>query len=416
LCTSDNFFKGAVHKWPSQTAQSKTPSPKKTTYTISDERGLSLEVSPKGGKWWRFRYRFEGKPKKHSLGVYPDVSLKKARERRDEARTMVADGVDPGEVKKAQKAALGERAANSFEIIAREWVVKFSAKWGKAHRAKTIKRLEKDVFPWLGATPIAKVTAPDLLKTVQRIESRGANELARRALQDCGRIFRYAIATGRADRNPAADLKGAVPPAKEKHYASITDPKGVGALMRAIDDYEGSILTQCALKLAALTFVRPGELRQAEWAEIDLDGKEWRIPANRMKMKVMHIVPLSRQAIEVLKELHPLTGRGRYLLPSERSNGRPMSENTVNASLRRMGYSKEEMTGHGFRPMASTILNEKQWNRDAIERQLAHAERDNVRAAYNYAEFLPKRNEMMQWWGDHLDALREGAQVRPPTN
>ena len=267
------------------------------------------------------------------------------------------------------------------------------------------------MFPWIGGRPIAEINAPELLVVLRRVESRGAIETSHRALQNCGRVFRYAVATGRAQRDPSGDLRGALTPVQERHHASITDPKKVGELIRAIEGYQGEFISKCALRLAPLLFVRPGELRKAEWTEIDLDGAEWRIPGARMKMRQQHIVPLPKQAVAILRELHAVTGEKRFVFPGARTTGRSMSENTVNAALRRLGYSREEMTGHGFRSMASTLLNELGWNRDAIERQLAHAERDSVRAAYNYAEHLPERRKMMQAWADYLDALARGAKV-----
>lgn len=380
---------------------------------LADGGGLYIEVAPSGGKWWRFKYRFEGKEKRLSLGVYPDVGLKDARDKHAEARKLLAAGVDPSANKKAAKSAQGERAANSFEIVAREWFDKHAPNWKENHSGKIIRRLEVDIFPWLGARPVGEITAPDLLAAIRRIESRGALETAHRALANCGQVFRYAIATGRAQRDTAADLRGSLPPVKEKHHASITDPKAIGELLRDIEGYQGAFVTKCALRLAPLVFLRPGELRKAEWAEIDLDKAEWRIPAARMKMNAVHIVPLASQAVAILRELHPLTGSGKYVFPGARSAARPMSENAVLAALRRMDYATDEMTGHGFRSMASTLLNEQGYNRDAIERQLAHAERDGVRAAYNYAEYLLERKKMMQSWADYLGALKTGAQVIP---
>ena len=374
---------------------------------------MFLLVNPNGSKWWRLKYRIDGKQKLLSLGVYPDVGLKDARARRDEARKQIADGIDPSHVRQAQKSAKSERAANSFEAIAREWYAKFSPKWAKSHASKILRRLAMDVFPWIGARPIAEINAPEVLSVLRRIEKRGAIETAHRARESCGQIFRYAIATGRAERDVAADLRGALQPVITKHHASITEPKAIGALLRDLAEYKGSPITKAALKLAPLVFLRPGELRHAEWTEINLDTAEWRIAADKMKAKVQHIVPLSKQAVEVLNEVRPITGEGRYAFPSVRTPDRPMSENTVNAALRRLGYASDEMTGHGFRSMASTLLNENGWNRDAIERQLAHGERDAVRAAYNYAEFLPERREMMQWWADYLDKLALGAEVVP---
>jgi integrase len=276
-----------------------------------------------------------------------------------------------------------------------------------------MRRLEMDVFPWVGSRPVSQITAPELLSCLRRIESRGALDTAHRAHQNCSQVFRYAIATGRAERDPAADLRGALPPPAGGHFASTTEPSKIGALLRAIDGYEGTFVARCALRLAPLVFVRPGELRMAEWAEFHLDDAEWRIPAERMKARVQHIVPLSTQAVSILRDLHPFSGSGRFLFPSVRTPARPMSNNTLNAGLRRLGYTTDDQTAHGFRSMASTLLNEQGWNRDAIERQLAHGERDEVRAAYNYAQHLPERRKMMQAWADYLDGLRAGAAVVP---
>jgi integrase len=376
------------------------------TIRLWDGRGMYLEITPKGGKWWRFKYWFDGRERRMSLGVYPNVSLADAREKREEARQKVAAGIDPAELRKAEAIAMVESIENSFEAIAREWFGLFSKQWVPGHADKIIRRLELNVFPWIGTRPVKAITAPELLAVLRRMESRGANETAHRALQVCGRVFRFAVATGRAERDPSRDLSGALAPTKEKHLASITDPQEVGALLRAIDAYEGSWITRCALRLAPLVFVRPGELRAAEWSEFDFEKSEWRIPATRMKMRVQHIVPLSTQAITILQDLQPLTGRFAFAFPGVRSRFRPMSKNTITAALRRMGYTGEDMTGHGFRSMASTLLNEQGWNRDAIERQLAHGERDAVRAAYNYAQHLPERREMMQAWGDYLEQLK----------
>lgn len=393
--------------------------PRAKAFKLFDGGGLYLEVSPAGGKWWRWKYRCGGKEKRLSLGVYPDVSLKAAREKRDTARQQLAAGIDPGQARKAEK--LARAGAESFEAVAREWLAKFSPGWVPEHSDRILKRLERDLFPWLGKQPIAGIKAPELLAVLRRIESRGAVETAHRAMQNCGQVFRYAVATGRAERDPTGDLRGSLPPRKAKHHASIIDAKGIGALLRAIDTYEGFVVTKSALRLAPLVFVRPGELRKAQWPEIDFEKAEWRIPAERMKMRDQHIVPLSRQSIDILREIEPLTSRGiaakpdapRYVFPSARSHERPMSENAVLAALRRMGYTKEEMTGHGFRSMASTLLHEQGWNHQAIERQLAHAERNAVSAAYNFAEHLPERRTMMQAWADYLDALKASADVIP---
>lgn len=383
--------------------------PREKAHRLYDGRGLYLEVSPSGGRLWRLKYRIGGKEKRLSLGAYPDVTLKDARDRCDAARKEISAGIDPSAARKARNSA----EADTFEAVAREWLSNHTPNWAETHGEKIRRRLEADLFPWLGKQSIAEMRAPQLLQTLRRIESRGAIETAHRALQNCGQIFRFAVATGRAERDVAADLKGALAPVQERHHASITEPKAIGALLRAIDGYEGSFVTRCALRLAPLVFVRPGELRQAEWTEFDLDKAEWRIPAARMKAREMHIVPLAPQAIAILSELQPLTGQFRFVFPGVRSRSRPMSENTVNAALRRLGYQNDQMTGHGFRSMASTLLNEQGWHRDAIERQLAHAERNNVRAAYNFAEHLPERRKMMKAWANYLDGLRRGANVVP---
>ncbi|WP_322062379.1 tyrosine-type recombinase/integrase [Paraburkholderia sp. J63] len=378
---------------------------------LSDAGGLYLLLTPSGSRLWRMKYRFAGKEKLLALGAYPTVSLKDARHRRDEARKKLAAGYDPGEARKAEKATAKDRAANSFEVIAREWFELTKGKWEAEYASLIMHRLERDMFPSMGGRPIAEITAVELLAALRRIEKRGAIDTAHRALQKCGQIFRYAVVTGRADRDPTADLREALKPAPKQHYASIKDPKAVGALMRAIRDYVGGFETKCALLIGILTFVRPGELRKAEWTEFDLDHAEWRLPAVRMKMGEQHIVPLSTQSLTILKDLHSVTGHGRYLFPSVRTASRPMSENTVNAALRRLGYTREEMTGHGFRSTASTLLNELGWHPDAIERQLSHGERDEVRGAYNFAEYLPVRKKMMQAWADHLDQLERGARL-----
>ena len=380
--------------------------PKKKPYKLSDQKNLYLLVKT-AGKYFRFDYRFAGKRKTLALGVYPDVKLADAREMHDEARKMLKNGVDPAQYRKELKAMKKEKAANSFEALAREWFTKNRHVWTEGHSKTIIRRLELNIFPWLGTRPIASITAPELLSALRRIESRGALETAHRVKQICGQVFRYAIATGRAERDPSVDLRGALPPTKTRHMATITDPKRIGGLLRAIDGYEGHLITRCALRLAPLVFVRPGELRQAEWQEINFEQAEWKIPAEKMKMRFPHIVPLAPQAVELLKEIEPLTGRDRYVFPSLRTAERPMSNNTVLAALRRLGYAKEEMSGHGFRAMASTVLNEQGWPSDIIERQLAHAERNSIKAAYNYAQHLPERRKMMQAWADYLDSLKK---------
>lgn len=386
--------------------------PTSKPYKLTDGEGLYILIN-NAGKYWRFDYRYLGKRKTLAMGVYPDTSLADARDRRSQARKLLANGTDPGEAKQTQKLETRLLSANTFEAVAREWHEKQSVKWVPKNAARTLSLLERNIFPFIGKTPIAQVTAANLLNAILKIEKRGNIETAHRAMMNCGQIFRYAIATGRAQADLSLVLKGALIPIQEKHHASITDPKKIGDLLRTIDGYEGAFLTRQALKLAPLVFVRPGELRHAEWVEIDLDAGEWRISAAKMKMKAVHIVPLSTQAVEILRDLHQHTGAGKYVFPGLRTTDRPMSENTVNAALRRLGYEKDEMTGHGFRSMASTILHEQGWPHEAIERQLAHAERNKVSAAYNYAEHLPKRREMMQVWADYLDNLRVGAKVIP---
>jgi len=368
---------------------------------------------PAGGKCWRFKYRYAGKEKALALGTYPEISLLEARGRLIAARKTLAQGIDPAMQKKAQKKAQTD-STNSFEIVAREWHGKQKPTWAPGHAETTIARLERDVFPWLGQQPINEITSPDVLKVLRRVESRGAIETAHRIKTVCGQVFRYAVATGRADRDPAADLKGALPPAKKKHRAAITKPNQFADLLRAIDGYEGSFSVKCALQLQALTFVRPGELRHAEWQEIDFDAAEWNIPGEKMKMKEPHIVPLSVQAVNILKELEPLTGRGRYVFPNGRTVARPLSENGVLAALRALGYTKDQMTGHGFRAAARTMLDEVLQQRvDLIEHQLAHAVKDPNGRAYNRTAHLPARRVMMQLWADYLDGLKAGAKVVP---
>ena len=397
---------------PLSDTKNRSTKPTEKPQKLFDGGGLFILITPTGGKLWRLKYRFGGTEKLLSLGPYPQISLAEARQKRDQASTMIHNGIDPGDTRKAQKAA-DTKETETFEVIAREWHTKFSPSWAASHGTKIIRRLELYIFPWLGSRPINSITAPELLTALRRIEAKGTLETAHRTQQNCGQVFRYAVATGRADRDPTGDLRGAIPPANGKHMATITDPSEIAGLLRSIDAYQGGIVTRCALKLAPLVFVRPGELRHAEWAEVNLDGAEWRIPAEKMKAGTLHIVPLSRQALAVLQEIHPLTGQGRYVFPSPRTDSRPMSSNAVLSALRRMGYAKDEMSGHGFRSMASTLLNEQGWNRDAIERQLAHSDRNSVRAAYNYAEFMPERKKMMQAWADYLDGIKTGAEIIP---
>ena len=397
---------------PLTDTQIRNAKPAEKTQRLFDGGGLYLEISPKGGKWWRLKYRFGGKEKRLSLDVYPDVGLKDVRVRRDEARKLLANDVDPSEARKASKAAGVERAANSFEVVAREWFAKYETTWSPSHAIRTIRRLEMDIFPWLGGKPIADITAPLLLDTIRRIEKRGALETAHRTLSNCGQVFRYAVVTGRAERDPSGDLKGALPPVRGTHFAAVTEPDKVGEILRAIDGYQGTIVVCSALRLAPLVFVRPGELRHAQWDDIDLDAAEWSYTVS--KTKTPHIVPLSDQAVEILRELQIVTGRGRYAFPSARNpkGDRPMSDNAILSALRRMGIDKEEMSGHGFRAMARTILDEVLGFRaDYIEHQLAHAVRDPNGRAYNRTAHLPERRKMMQAWSDYLGGLKSGAQV-----
>ncbi|MES2024899.1 MAG: tyrosine-type recombinase/integrase [Pseudomonadota bacterium] len=381
---------------------------------IADEKGMYLFVTATN-KSFRMDYRYGKDRKTETLGKYPDVSLAKARARRDESRAMLADGKDPMVEKKKTKVDQHLKIANTFETVGLEWFATFKVGKTSGHAEKTYRRLANDVFPWLGKRPIHELAqdVQSIKSCLDRIISRGAIETAHRAMQNIGQIFRYGMITGKCPSDPTIALKGALPTPKVIHHASITDTAQIGGLLRAIDGYQGAYLTRYALQLAPLVFVRPGELRQAEWAEFDLEKAEWRIPAERMKMRETHIVPLSTQAIRILRELAPLTSSKKYLFTGARTNGRPMSENTINAALRRLGYEGNEMTGHGFRSMASTLLNEHGWNIDAIERQLAHAERNSIRAAYNYAEYLPERKKMMQAWADYLEQLKQGAEVIP---
>lgn len=393
---------------PLSDAAVRSAKPKEKPQKLADGGGLYLLITTAGNKWWRLKYRFDGKEKSLSLGVYPDTGLKEAREKRDAARKLLAAGVDPGENRKAARAARALEQTNTFEVVAREWFAKQEPVWAASHSSKVIGRLEADVFPWIGNRPMDSLTAPDLLAVLRKVEARGAADTAHRILQNFGQVFRYAVATGRATHNPAPNLRGALRALKKSHFASITDPKDVGALLRAIDGYEGAYATKAALRLAPLVFVRPGELRAAEWSEVDLDKGEWNIPAERMKLRIPHLVPLSRQALEILRDLHKVTGKDRYLFPSARTKDRPMSNNAILAALRRMGYEQGEMTGHGFRAMARTILDEVlQVRPDYIEHQLAHAVRDPNGRAYNRTAHKAERQKMMQLWADYLDGLKE---------
>jgi integrase len=371
-------------------------------YKLADAGGLFLLVRPTGHHGWRFKYRIHGREKLLSFGPYPEISLAKARAQRKAAKALLRDGVDPSVTRQAEKTA----GTNSFEAIAREWIALYSPRWTVGYLDHVLRRLERDIFPWIGATPIKALRPADILSCLQRIEARGNHETAHRAYQNIGWIFRHAIATHHCTNDVSAALKGALLPTHEEHLAAITDPQEFGALLRAIDAYAGSHTVRTALRLAPLVFVRPSELRAAEWSEFHLANQEWRIPPERMKMRVPHIVPLATQAIALLKEIQPVTGDGKYVFPSPRTRQRPLSNVALLAALRRMGYEQGTVTVHGFRASASTLLNEQGWRADAIERQLAHGERDNVRAAYNHAEYLPERKLMMQGWANYLDELK----------
>lgn len=372
---------------------------------LYDSNGLYLEISPKGGKWWRFRYRFAGKEKLISLGVYPEVKLKLARERRDEMRKLVADGVDPSVHRRVSRSAQAESAANSFEVVGREWLEKHGKDKVPAHVARILRRLERDIFPWIGRLPIADIKASEILKCLRRIEDRGALATAHRALQNCGQIMRYAVATTRTERDITVDLRGALAPVQETNFAAITEPERVGTLLQTLDGYSGTFVVKSALRLAPLVFVRPGELRKAQWSDIDLKTGEWRYDVT--KTNTQHIVPLAKQALAILKELQPLTGESQYVFPSGRGFARPMSDNAILAALRRMDIPSEEMCGHGFRAMARTILDEVlNFPVHLIEHQLAHKVRDANGRAYNRTAHLPQRKAMMQAWADYLDELK----------
>jgi len=383
--------------------------PESKAYKLADGGGMYLEIMPNGSKYWRLKYRFDGKEKRLALGVYPDVSLALARERRQDARTLLAKGIDPSENKKAVKAAKSEKLDNSFEVVAREWIISHMANKAASHRDKVVRRFELYIFPWLGNKPIADITTPQILEVIKRIEKLGILETAHRALQTSGQVFRYAVQTGRAIRDITADLKGALPPSRTVHMASFTEPSEVAELLRAIDGFKGTLTVQCALRLAPLVFVRPSELRMAKWADIDLDSGEWRYLVS--KTKTDHLVPLPSQAIEILREIKPLSGHGEYVFMGGHSPLKPMSESAINAALKRMGYdTKTQITGHGFRAMARTILHER-LNIDPhiIEHQLAHKVPDTLGAAYNRTKFIEQRKSMMQVWADYLDNLKADA-------
>jgi integrase len=383
--------------------------PRDKPYKLYDGRGLYLLINSSGGRGWRFKYRVHGREKLLSFGPYPAVSLAKARAKLKAAKALLRDGVDPSVSREAAK----HGGPDSFEAIAREWYGTYSMRWKPSYQEHIIRRLERDIFPWIGHEAIHTVTPAELLACLKRIEARGTHETAHRVYQNICWVFRHAAVTRRCTRDPSASLKGMLLPTHEQHLASITEPLAFGELLRAIDAYTGSHTVRMALRLAPLVFVRPAELRGAEWTEFDFDAQEWRIPARRMKMRVPHIVPLSTQSVVILRDIQPATGDGKYVFPSPRSRARPLSNVALLAALRRMGYEQGTLTVHGFRSSASTLLNEQGWRADAIERQLAHGERDLVRAAYNHAEYLAERKLMMQGWANYLDGLRAGTTAVP---
>lgn len=393
--------------------QLKALKPREKPFKVFDGRGLYIEVFPNGKCYWRMKYRFAGKEKRIAFGPYPLIKLSEARRKCDDARRQLIEAIDPSEQRKARKLVAVVSTEQTFEAVGREWFEMKSKRWAKSHADKIIGRLELHVFPWIGKKDIRTITAPEYLSVMRRIEASGANETAHRALQACGRIARYAIATGRATHDVPRDLRGALADVEERHYPTITDPREVAGMMRAIEGYEGTFIVRTAFRLAPLVWVRPSELRKAKWPEFDLDRAEWRIEKGRMKKRRVHIVPLSRQAIALLRDIQPQTGHLDWVFPGERDRKRPMSENAINAALRRIGYPQGVFTAHSFRSVASTLLHERGWNSDAIERQLSHVEEKKSKKAYNYAEHLPMRREMMQAWANYVDELRTGRAMPP---
>jgi integrase len=387
---------------PLTTTQIQKAKPEAKARKIFDEKGLFVLIHPNGGKWWRFKYRFEGKEKLLALGTFPEISLAEARERRDESRSLVARGIDPSKLKQSRKAAKLEAAGNSFAGVAEEWLSKKAALWSPGHSLRVRRSLEADVYPALGQQPVSELRAKDFLSVVRKIESRGAIETAHRALSNCSQIMRFAVQTARAESDPCINLKGALQPAKTKHLAAITEPARIGPLLKKLNSYKGTYSVCCALKLSPLVFVRPGELRSAKWDDIDLDLAEWRFKVSKTDSD--HIVPLSRQAVTVLRDLKSLNHQSKFVFPNARTSQKCMSENAVLAALRSLDIPKEEMCGHGFRAMARTVLEEVLGYRpDIVEMQLAHSVRDPLGRAYNRTTHLETRREMMQSWADWLE-------------
>ncbi|RLA23501.1 MAG: integrase [Gammaproteobacteria bacterium] len=390
--------------------QIKQAKPRDRAYKLSDGGGLFLLVNPNGSKYWRLKYRYAGKEKKLALGVYPKVTLANARKAGNTARDQIQDGIDPGAVRRIKKLEDRYAGGNTFRAIALEWYGSHMADKVPAHRSRTKRLLEKNLFPVLGNRPINDITAPEVLIALRKVEARGALDMAHRAKQTAGQVFRYAVATGRCERDPSRDLDGALPNRKKKHHAAITDPAEVGKLLLAIDSFAGTEVVRVALQLSPLLFQRPGEIRAMEWGELDLDAGVWEIPADKMKMRQPHIVPLATQAVALLEGIQGYTGRGKYVFPSARGDSRSLSDNAVRVALRTMGFDKDTMTPHGFRAMARTILDEVLGVRvDLIEHQLAHAVRDANGRAYNRTAHLPARRTMMQDWANYLDNLKAQA-------
>lgn len=388
--------------------------PREKPYRLAAGKGLYLQVMPNGAKYWRQKYRYLGKAMMIGHGVFPEISLAQARDACDEARKLLASGVDPSSQRKMTKHAQKVQAENNLKAVVTEWYELHKDTWSETYAERVLHSMENDIFPWLGHRPIGSIEPRELLVRLQEIQQRGAKETGHRLRRWLSHVFRYAIVKGVAERDPAADLRGALKPIDQNNFPTLTEPARIGELLRAIDGYSGTYITRAALKLSPLVFTRPGELRFAEWSELDLEKGEWLVPGSRLKLRKAqkkiakpHVVPLSHQAVRILEELKPLTGRGRYVFPGERTATRPLSENTLNAALHRMGF-KGEIVGHGFRHMASTALNEAGWSEDAIERQLAHKDKNVIRGTYNKAQYLEERRTMMQAWADYLDRLRSG--------
>ena len=393
----------------------KQAKPAEKSYKLTDGGGMYLLVDTKGARYWRLDYRFADKRKTLALGTYPEVTLEEARKARDKARKQLKQDIDPGEQRKVNKLTAAHRANNTFEAVAREWHAEFSPTWTKHTQEKNLRIFEKNAFPWIGDRPIAEVTAPELLALIRRVKDRGYLDTAHRLRMTAGQVFRYGISTGRCERDISSDLRGAIPPQRKKHYAAITDPDAFGRLLRDIWAYQGSMTTCSAFRLSALFGLRPGEIRNLEWSEVDIEGKLIRIPLGKMKARRLHVVPLADQATAILEELKPLTGAGRYCFPGLQDHGRPMSENTINAALRRLGYdTQSEQSAHGFRSSFSTMSHGSGLFRpEVVEVQLAHKHGDEVRLAYDRGDFLEERRKLMTWWAGQCDQMRQGAEVIP---